>query len=69
MAWTTVFKTTAVRNQLDAKNGDAPIEGVADKRGDVVVSVLLKYLSTANLVPPGLLLPVCKPSLKCVVRD
>ena len=53
-------------------NEYASVEGMANKRRDVVVFVLVGnriFISTEHLLPPGLLLPICQPSLEGIVGD
>lgn len=50
-------------------NEDAPIEGVAKKRGDVVVLVLVGDFATTYFLPPALLLSICQPTLQCIVSN
>ena len=53
-------------------NEDAPIQGVADKPGDIVVLVLVRNRilpSSKYLSPPGLLLSICQPTLQGIVGN
>ena len=51
-------------------NEDAPIQGVAEKRGDVVVLVLVgDFVLATYFLPPALLLSISQPTLQGIVGD